>query len=298
MPEPLFILCPPRSYSSVVCSIIGQHPECYGLPELNLFIGDNLAGLWKGFAPFLGSFGRDGMLRTLAQLHDGVQNEETIARANEWVNAHLDWSIRKLFDHIQELVGPKILVEKSPSIVYKQEYIDRMLRNFPQANYLHLLRHPRGTATSVLSLREGHAVLKRLAGSLASLDPERVWRQSHERVMAATANLPNGQCMRLKGEEFLAYLDIYLPQICEWLGISTSPDAIEAMKHPERSPYACPGPSNAKRGNDPNFLENPELDFDRLGRIKEPQLAGELSWRAGEVFDRATVKLARQFGYS
>ena len=298
MPEPLFILCPPRSFSSVVCGIIGQHPECYGLPELNLFVANDLGGIWKGILPGFGNFGHDGMLRTLAQLHEGAQNDDTVAHAEEWVVQHLGWSIRKVFDHLQELIGPKILVEKSPSIVYKQENIDRIIRNFPEASYLHLLRHPRGMAASVLALRENHRILKRVVENSPGADPERTWRQSHERIVAATDKLPNGQSMRLKGEEFLANLDIYLEQICEWLGIRADAEAIDAMMHPERSPYANVGPSRAPRGNDPNFLEHPELDPDRLASIREPLLPGELSWRKGESFDKATVKLAKQLGYS
>lgn len=298
MPEPLFILCPPRSYSSVVCAIIGQHPECYGLPELNLFIGDDLAAVWEGFAPFMRTFGKDGMLRALAELHEGAQTADSIARANEWVVQNADWPIRKLFDHLQELVGPRILVEKSPSVVYKTEYMERMLRNFPNANVLHLTRHPRGTAESVLGLREAHESVRRFVENIPGLEPERVWRTSHERILTATEWLPMVQCMRVKGEALLAYLDVYLPQICEWLGIRHDTEAVEEMMHPERSPYARPGPPGATRGNDPNFLEHPRLDLERLVRLKEPSLAGDLSWRPGEVFDRSTLKLARQFGYS
>lgn len=298
MPEPLFILCPPRSFSSIVCGIIGQHPQCYGLPELNLFLGEDLGELWNGVPAFMGSFGRDGMLRAIAQLHEGEQTADSIMRAQEWVIEHGNWPVRTVFDHIQELAGPKVLVEKSPSTVVKQEYIDRMLRNFPKANLIHLTRHPRGTAESVLSLRAGHQNLNRIVGNIAGLDPERIWRISHERVIAATESLPVGQCMRLKGEALLANLDVYLPQICEWLGLRQDPEAIEAMMHPEQSPYACPGPPGAARGNDPNFLENPHLDPARLAGIKEPCLAGELSWRAGEVFDKTTIKFARQLGYS
>jgi hypothetical protein len=32
----MLILCPPRSFSSVVSAMIGQHPQLYGFPELNL----------------------------------------------------------------------------------------------------------------------------------------------------------------------------------------------------------------------------------------------------------------------
>lgn len=67
--------------------------------------------------------------------------------------------------------------------------------------------------------------------------------------------------------------------------------------HAERSPYARPGPPNASRGNDPNFRENPRLDLDRIVHLREPCLVGELSWRPGDIFERSTVELARQFGY-
>lgn len=297
MPEPLFILCPPRSFSSVVCGMIGQHPQCYGLPELNLFMGDDLGGVWNGFAGFMKAFGRDGLLRLFAQLHEGQQTDDTVARALEWVNQHSGWKIRKVFDHIQEQVGPKILVEKSPSTVYKQDFLERMLREFPNANILHLIRHPRGTADSVLSMRANMPELSRLA-NVPSLDPERVWRVSHEMIVKLTDDLPVGQCMRLKGEALLGNLDVYLPQICGWLGIRADAEAIEAMMHPENSLYAGEGPSAAPRGNDPNFLANPKLDRERMARLREPNMVESLSWRPGEHFEPKTVKLGRRLGYS
>ena len=298
MPEPLFILCPPRSYSSIVCAMIGQHPQCYGVPELNLFFGDTLGEVWNGLGGVMRGFGRDGMLRALAQLHESEQTADSVKRANEWVVEHSDWPIRRLFDHLQELVGQKIIVEKSPSIIYKQEYLDRMLRNFPNASLLHLIRHPRGTAESVMSLREGHENLRRFVERIPVADPESVWRTSQERILETTEWLPPGQCMQIKGETLLGALKVYLPQICEWLDIRSDPAAVAEMMHPERSPYARPGPPGAPRGNDPNFLANPRLDVERLARIKEPSLAGELSWRRGELFQDSTAKIARQLGYS
>jgi hypothetical protein len=35
--HPLVILAPGRSYTSVVCTMLGQHPQMYNLPELHLF---------------------------------------------------------------------------------------------------------------------------------------------------------------------------------------------------------------------------------------------------------------------
>jgi hypothetical protein len=294
-PQPLFILSPPRSFSSVVCGILGQHPQCYGLAELHLFFADDLGGVMKG--TYRGSMIVDGLLRTLAQLHDGEQTDDSIIRARRWTLARSTWSIRQVFDHIQELVGPRILVEKSPATIYNREYIGRLLRHFPKANLLHLTRHPRSMGESLVTLRDRFPRLQNATRDRPHLDPERIWRVSHKVAITTTANLPAGQYMRLKGEAFLRNLSLYLPQICEWLDLRTDAEAIDSMMHPENSPYAKPGPRGARYGNDPSFLENPKLDHKRLASVKEPQLDGELSWRPGASFAAETIQLAKQFGY-
>ena len=51
--------------------------------------------------------------------------------------------------------------------------------------------------------------------------------------------------------------DLHLRKIAGWLGLRTDDAAINEMRHPERSPYACFGPPGARFGNDRFFLENP-----------------------------------------
>ena len=298
MQQPLIILCPARSFSSIVCAMIGQHPNCYGLPEVNLFLGDTLEGVWNSYPTVMMRIaGRDGLLRALAQLHEGVQTDDSIAHANEWVARHSNWPVRKVFDHIQELVGNKILVDKSPATTFKREYIERLLNVFPKGNILHLIRHPRSTGESLIGLRSGFELLNRVIANSAARDPERIWRAAHMLIITMTADLPLGQCMRIKGEALLSDLDTYLPQICEWLEIRTDAEAIDAMLHPEQSPYATEGPPSAPRGYDPNFLSNPAIDRARLAKLKEPNLEGELNWRPGETFAPETRRVAKQLGY-
>ncbi len=46
MAAPLFLLAPPRSYTSLINAMLGQHPQAYGLPELCLFNGQILKDMW------------------------------------------------------------------------------------------------------------------------------------------------------------------------------------------------------------------------------------------------------------
>jgi hypothetical protein len=295
MSQPLFILSPPRSYSSVIAAMLGQHPRCYGLPELNLFIADNLGAVWARLERIM-PYGRDGLLRVLAQLHDGEQTEATIEKAKTWVQDKSGWSGKQVFDHIQQLVGDRILVEKSPMTVMQPENLERMRRAFPEASYIHLTRHPRAVCKSLKSLagrsEEWGGRLSRI-----SFDPEQIWLKAHENVIAFSERLAVGQILRIKGEEFLVNLEIYLGQIAQWLGIRRDDDAIAHMLHPERSAYAHCGPDGAKYGNDLDFLNEPELDLNRLASIEEPRLHGELEWRGGGSFSSEIVRLTKQFGY-
>ena len=158
------------------------------------------------------------------------------------------------------------------------------------------LRHPRGNCASLYKV---HAQRASSAGSQDALllaeQVERQWLKVHRHILAFTATLPAGQVMRLRGEDALAEPELYFAQLAEWLGIRTDAAAIDAMLHPEDSPYARPGPPSAPYGNNPGFIDDPRL---RRGWPATGPLHGPLEWSAlGAGFTTETLALARQFGY-
>jgi len=293
MPDPLFIIAPPRSYTSVIGGMIGQHPQVYGLPEVNLSHGETLGEIWNSLSAGL-NFGTSGLLRLLAELHEGAQSEEAVIRARHWVQRRVHWSTAKVFAHIQEAVGDKMLVDKSPRNTMRTDNLRRLHRIFPAASFLHLTRHPRSTGKSMLELMKAYAGGE---SQRAEFDPEQLWLRSQGHIVEFSHDLALGQYMRIKGEMLLADPLLYLPQICDWLGLSSDAASIEAMLHPETSAFASIGPPSAPFGNDPNFLNAPALDMARLARITEPSLEGDVDWRPGEPFSKPVLRLSRQFGY-
>lgn len=294
MQPPLFILTCMRSFSSVVSSMLGQHPQTYGLPELNLPLADTLGGVIQTLESKRPQ-GLNGLLRTVAELEYHAQTVETIRRARAWLTQRQHWSIRQFFTHLGQRLEPRILVEKSPSVATDAQRLTRLYQNFPDAYYLHLVRHPRPTCKSIHELQQKTAILtSRRSGAPAN--PETLWLRINSNILRFTATLPPGQSLLVQGEQLLAQPELYLPQIAEWLGIRTDAAAIAAMQHPEQSPYACLGPSNAPFGHDPNFLHNPRFEKRPL---RESRLEGPLEWpspgRTG--FSKATLKTARILGY-
>lgn len=285
---PVFVLCPARSYSSVLCCCLGGHPALYGLPELYLFVADTVSELLAASAR-RGPFMLHGLLRVLAQLREGGQGEAQVEAARAWLTARPALETAVLYRQLAETVAPRRCVDKTPTYAFPQN-LRRLLAAWPDAHFLHLGRHPRPTGDS---LRRARAKGWRAIDDMGEI--ERYWRRTHADLAEFGARLPAGQYMYLRGEAFLAEPRLWLGQIAEWLGISDSPAAIEAMCHPETSPYARPGPPNAPYGHNPGFLEDPRL---RVGAPPSASLAGPLDWMPdGGGFAADTVSLAHRLGY-
>jgi hypothetical protein len=129
---------------------------------------------------------------------------------------------------------------------------------------------------------------------VSSIDPERIWLTAQTNILDFCQTLPQGQVMRIRGEDLLSDPWHHLPQIFDWLEARTDREALAQTMHPENSPYACLGPENAMWGNDPNFLENPVF---RPGKIVVPELGGLLPWNPERGFLPETEKIARLLGY-
>jgi hypothetical protein len=312
--DPLFILAPPRSFAAVVGSMLGQHPQLYGLPETHLFGCETMAEWWDRCSQ--GTFNMShGLLRAVAQLYFGEQTETSIKLANGWLRRRLNFTTGFLLEVLAEKVHPRFLVDKSPSIVYRLDALQRAYTLFPLAKFIHLVQHPRGYGESVMeAIREAavHGPVPQWMLHLASypalsagaselpehsqeLDPQRGWHALHSNICEFLDTISAEQKRRIRGEDLLNDPDQSLRSIAEWLGIRTDAEAIEAMQHPERSPYACFGPPGARYGDDHFFLGSPAL---RPGQAEPHSLDGPLSWRTdGQGFLPKVTELARQFGY-
>jgi hypothetical protein len=297
--DPLIILAPPRSFTSLVCHMIGQHPQLYGLPEVNLFLAETMR---ERDALLMRQRQNDGLLRAIAELFADDQTWQTIALARHWLDERTNSSWRSVFEELRSRAAPRRLVEKSPLTVLRVDRLYRLSDAFPEARYIHLLRHPRAQGESLWRIGGGLAAYRLdgvdRSGDFPIPDPQRVWYNMQVNIVTFLAGIPKDQWVRIRGEDILEDPDYYLREIATWLDISTDSRAIEAMKHPERSPFARIGPSNAPFGNDPEFLQSPAL---RNSGEPSPKasLDGPLTWREdGKGFSDEVADLARTFGYS
>ncbi|MBV8137587.1 MAG: sulfotransferase [Deltaproteobacteria bacterium] len=294
---PLFVLAPARSYTSVVVTMIGQHPDLAGLPELKLFsyrtigeLGASLPTYWieKGFA-----HRSPGLVRALAQFEFGGQTVEGLTAAQSWLRQREHWSGANVLDVILARLAPRHAVEKSPENVATAAALRRLACAYPNARYLHLTRNPlttqASTAKHLLATIPEHPRLGEPMAGIAA------WNDTHARILRFAATLPADRVMRVRAEDVLNDAPAQLRAIAAWLSLRTDDAAIDAMRHPEASPFASFGPagSGIVGGHDHDFLRDPIPHQ----VAPPPPLQPPSGWHGEPRLWRRTVKIAQQLGY-
>ena len=313
-PQPIFILASARSFTSLLCAMLGQHPEAYGVPELSLFSAENMEQ-WIQQSKDQPRKAH-GLLRTVSQLYAGEQSILSISMARRWMLNRTHCSTREVYQEICHKAAPLRVIDKSPAYALDVQNLERIHQAFPGAYYLHLVRHPRPQGESLMKLvsqirlqKAQHKPLSEAARSIspllincvdnstspATIDFQYLWYRMQQRIRNFLKIIPLERQMFLRGEDILNDPQVHFENICQWLGLSWNKSALTAMLHPEDSPYASIGPYGAPFGNDPNFLGSPVF---KQRTVHYSTLDGALPWRAdGGGFLPALVELAQELGY-
>jgi hypothetical protein len=258
---PVFVLASARSYSSIVSMMIGQHPALFGTPELKLFAYPTLADLDASLPTEARRRGfthrSPGLVRAVAELEFGAQTRQALTAAGRWLAERGDWTGADVLDLLMARISPRAVVEKSPEHVSEPGALARLAAAYPRAWYIHLIRHPVGT---IRSMHEH--LLRNLPGYPAGdfmRDCIAAWLDAHHRIVAFASRVPAERWLRLRAEDVLNDPTPHLVAVANWLEIASEAGAIDAMRHPERSPFACfaPAASGVSGGSDPAFLRDP-----------------------------------------
>lgn len=260
-PAPVFIVALPKSYTSVLSGMLGQHPGLCSVPELNLFVGETV----MDWATQPGNaYLCDGLLRTLAQMQHGAQTAATVAQALAWLQQRATMPVAEVFEQIRRFAAPAVLIDQSPVYTQKPAFLQRILTAFPDARFIHMTRNPVSWLGSMAKWGPtGQAILSMYretdVGPEAQQDPVALWHVVHQGLEAMLGGLGGGRYIRIAGEDTVTRTDATLTRLLDWLGLPCDAALLEAMHHPERSVFAGWGPPGARGGNNPDFLSGPAL---------------------------------------
>ncbi len=297
--HPLFILAAPRSFTSLLCAMIGQHPQAYGVPELNLFLADTL-GEFVRSRTGSSSFQLHGIMRTIAQLYTGEQTLDSIITAKRFYIEHQDSYSGDFYTELCRQVFPQQVVDKSPAYSFNYNALERMNQTFPESRFLYITRHPRAQGNSMMKIADGKMTILFNAIDYSTdpptLDPQYAWVKIQRTILEFLKTIPESRKKHLQGEDIMENPKLYFKEISEWMGWDNDEASLECMLQPQNSPYACLGPYGAPLGNDPNFLHSPI--FKSRPRASTGSLDGPLDWRQDKKgFIPDVITIARQLGY-
>ncbi|WP_165494950.1 sulfotransferase family protein [Actinomadura roseirufa] len=294
--EPVFLLAPARSYSTVVQAMLSGHDGIFGFPEMIMFALPDVRTLLSeatvepGYPPSYYSVRLSGIWRAIAQIHRGGQETADIAWSMQWLAQRPDWSLTRVFDDLQDAVSPLICLEKSPDTVRTDPALAACARAYPNARFIHLTRHPVDTQRS---MAEHLRLLGVTGGGGVAVTAASSWYLGHHRVVRMLDDLPPDRWIRVRAEDLLNRPDVFLPRVVDWLGLPWDEQVVERMKRTEDWTFAGTGPAGDLQGGDWKFFRSP-----RLREVEPPgPVVFDDEWGLPQEMQRRMRELAEGLGY-
>ena len=235
-PRAVFVFSPPRSGSTLLRAMLGGHPKLFAPPELYLLSFNNLA---ERKAWYSGSqrFQLEGNIRALLQIRgeplEAVQNfmadlEQRACPAQDY------------YRMLQEWLGDRILVDKTPAYAINLETLERAEHYFENPIYIHLLRHPYGMVRSFEEAKLQQLWYPRLVGPASgNVDAcpygprqlaEMIWLILNENILKFLQAIPAQRQFRLKFEDLVNQPESTMRGFCEMLGLEFAPEMLDPQQ--------------------------------------------------------------------
>jgi hypothetical protein len=243
---PAFLLCSPGSGSNQLCTRLAQHSGLYVTPGLNLQFKRTIGEL-LGCRPNTRNI-TDGLLRTIAQLYAGEQTMDSIEMAKRWLRRRKSAFTEDVMKELCEKVSPARLLDRWLFHLGDADLLPKVSSAFPNAQFLHLTRHPVPQGMAVLQSIEGIANLwneKSLDRSTKrpAPDPQYAWYNAQASILEFRESLSPGRYLQIRIEDVTSYPQESFQKLCDWLELP------QGMAVGTRDwPFATPGPYNAPGG--------------------------------------------------
>ncbi len=210
IPRAIFILCAPRSGSTLFRSMLAGHPDLFVPEELRLLHHDHL-DQWQAATEGPQRIFREGVIRAVMSAFLLSQQE-----AQQKIAAYS--TILDLYADLQQKIAPKLLVDKSPLYALDPAVLEHIEANFDQPLYIVLLRHP---AAAIASFIHNH--MKQLWTPEPPISEktlgEILWNKCYSNIKHFLGNIPQDRQIRLTYENLVSNPEQQMQTICHFLGI-------------------------------------------------------------------------------
>jgi acyl transferase domain-containing protein/pimeloyl-ACP methyl ester carboxylesterase len=263
---PTFILCSPRSGSTLLRVMLAGHPGLFSPPELHLL---PFQGMKERLERLGSSYLTEGLQRALMELAglDAAESKREVERLEKE-----DVSVQSVYELLQEKSAPRKLIDKSPTYASDFGALQRAEMLFEGAKYIHLVRHPYPVIESFVRMR-----FDKLLGQ-SDLDPyrlaERVWVRSNANTLQFLRSVSDDRKLSIRYEQLVRYPEETMRRVCQFLGLPFDP----AVLRPYEGLRMTDGVTNLSAPlGDVNFHNHREIEADLADAWRTIRLPTRLS---------------------
>ena len=282
-PPAVFILCPSRSGSTLLRVILAGNPQLFAPPELHLLSFETLAQRKAALSNELNAHLLNGIIRAIIQLK-GCSAVEAHNILDEWEAQNM--TIKDLYRLLQQWLGDRILVDKTPSYTYHVNFLKRAEADFSNALYIHLLRHPYGTMRSFEDAKMDRLLPFMQSDTFSRREyAELAWLVCHQNILEFLKGVPGQRQFQVKFEALVSQTEITVRGICDFIGVDFCPEMLEPYR--EKSQRMTDGVETvAKMSGDLKFHLHKQIETDMAYRWQKyytVDFLGEVTWEVAEL---------------
>jgi len=245
----VFLLSSPRSGSTLLRVMLAGHPQLFCPPELHLLPFDTLAQRHQALGQ---SYLEEGLQRALMELMD-LNAAASQALLREWLT--LGYGVADIYDKLQQLADPRLLVDKSPTYGFSLAALERAEQLFEDARYIHLVRHPYAVIDSFV--RHRMEKLFNLDGGDPYRIAEQAWWESNANIRQFLQQVGPKRSHQLRYEDLVREPESALRQLCDFLAVPFHP----AVLTPYEGNRMTDGVQAQSRSiDDPSFHRRRQID--------------------------------------
>jgi len=277
-PPAIFILCPPRSGSTLLRVILAGHPRLFAPPELHLLTYATLTQRKAALSNEFNNHLLNGTIRAIKQIR-GCNSEQAQRIMEEFEYQQL--TTKQFYHQLQQELGDRILIDKTPSYSYHLNILKRIEANFENALYIHMVRHPYGTIRSFEDAKLDQLVpfMKNSPFSRREL-AELIYLISHQHILDHLKPVPAHRQVRLRFEDVVKSPQSTINKICDFFGLEMHPDMLNPYQ--EKNQRMTDGVQVvSKMSGDLKFHLHSGIDSNMADRWKQyhtVDFLGDITW--------------------
>lgn len=285
-PRAIFILNPPRSGSTLLRVMMAGHPGIFAPPEIELLTFNTMGERTKEFSG-RESYRLEGTIRAVMEIKNcSVDEARALLAKYEQKNV----SVAEFYGVMQEWLGDRIIVDKTPANCLDIEALRRVEIYFENPIYVHLSRHPLGMIRSFLEARLSEVFFRRVPHNFSPRElAELIWVRCHTNILTVLESIPRERQFHLTFEALTERPWECMEKLCDLTKLKFCPEMIEPQKNKEKK-MTNGLHAVSKMMGDPKFHKHKSIDPTVTSRWKDDMKESSLGTPA--------IAIAGKLGYN